>query len=162
MVRATHGAWAAQKVNPLRDQLIAALEEEADREGSTVAYLRDPSFGPTIRSWADSEARIELLRSFLDGLSDFESGQPGDLDEDGQARPASLLLLRFEAKASRDRERLGLDPLSRGKLGQALAATAVDLAAVERAGAAALASRPAHVDAAMVDDDCGGEDSNDD
>lgn len=150
----THGVWSARKVSPLTAELITAVQSSATRPGSTVSYLADPSYALAVKRWATLEARCELIRTWLDDRTDIEAGQPGDIDEDGEVRPAADLLVRLEGQAAKAAERLGLDPLSRSKLGRDVAATAVDLTAVAEAGAAALAAR-------STDDDDDGENDDD-
>ena len=48
----------------------------------------------------------------------------------GKVRPAADLLSRLEVTAAAMRSKLGLDPLSRAKLGRDTAASQVDLARV--------------------------------
>lgn len=109
-----HGAWSDRKVSPVAQRYeTTALQ--------TVDYLADPSYRPALSAWARTEARIELLEEWLDehGMVD---------DETGQVRGAANLLARFETQAARQRERLGMDPLSRAKIRQMTASTQVDLA----------------------------------
>lgn len=136
-----HGAHSARKVNPIADAMLDALMAETQRPGSQVGYLAEASYSPMIRRWAVLEAKCELLRSYLDGFTDWETGQPGDIDDAGKVRPAADLLVKVEAQASKLAERLGLDPLSRSKLGRDVAAAQADIEKVQAAGAASLAAR---------------------
>ncbi len=157
-----HGAWSPRKIAPLAAELIDHVLIAAEHPGAQTAWLADPSYRPALVAWSRCEARIQLLHEYLDRLTDFdpETGRPGDLDDEGATRPASELLVKLEAQALKHRERLGLDPLARSKLGRALAATAVDLSAVAASGAAALASRPPIPE--PVDDDDDEKDDDDD
>ncbi|EYT65059.1 hypothetical protein H483_0102265 [Dietzia sp. UCD-THP] len=110
----THGAWSDRAVSPVAERYLVTAVESVD-------YLQDPSYLPALSAWARTEARIELLEAWLDehGMVD---------DETGQVRGAANLLARFEAQAAKQRERLGMDPLSRAKIRQMTASTQVDLA----------------------------------
>lgn len=66
-------------------------------------------FPEAIASWADAEARAAILRHNLD-----EAGMFG---EDGKLRQARVTALaKFETRAARERQALGLDPTSEAKL----------------------------------------------
>ena len=108
-----HGAWSDRKVSPVAERYLATAVE-------TVDYLQDPSYLPALSAWARTEARIELLEVWLD--------EHGMVDDEGKVRGAANLLARFEAQAAKQRERLGMDPLSRAKIRQMSASTQVDLA----------------------------------
>jgi hypothetical protein len=63
-----------------------------------------------------------LLRAYV--------SEHGILDGEGQPRPCLNDLHRFEKRAADGRSRLGLDPLSRARLGRDVTATKLDLAAL--------------------------------
>ncbi len=98
-----HGAWSERRVAPLAARLVAEVVE-----GNS--YLQDATYVSALQSWGRTEARIELVTTYL-----LEHG--GDLDGDGSVRPAAELLNKLEARAENLRARLGLDPLSRSRLG---------------------------------------------
>jgi hypothetical protein len=102
----THGAYAPRKVDPLAQSII---EEALVAE---VAYLKDPSYAPAVWAWARAEASVQLLSEYI--------AEHGPLDGRGRPRAALDALRRFEGLAAQHRERLGLDPFSRVKLGRTL------------------------------------------
>ena len=104
-----HGAWSPRKVNPLAQELV-------ERIADLIPYLaEDPTYRPAVWAWARAEARVQLLAEHID--------ERGPLDADGKPWPALDQLQKAEGSAARARERLGLDPLSRAKLGRDLADT---------------------------------------
>lgn len=107
-----HGAYSPRRVDPLAATLIEQVTD--------LDWLR-PCDRPSLWAWARTEARVQLLHEFL-----LDRG--GDLDDDGSVRPAAELLTRLERHAESLRARLGLDPLSRARLGRDVAASQVDLA----------------------------------
>lgn len=110
-----HGAWSPAAVDPLADRFVQALAHDP-----ATAYLSAPSFWPAVRRWAIAEARVELARRYLE--------QHGEFDEEGKPRPAVDMLARFLRVANETSGRLGLDPLSRARLGRDVTAQQVDLA----------------------------------
>ncbi|MCZ7531752.1 MAG: hypothetical protein M5U31_16315 [Acidimicrobiia bacterium] len=85
----------------------------------SAAYLADPVYRPSLRSWAVAEVRCRRLATWI---------AAGELDKDGSPRPLSEALRTRETRASNERDRLGLSPLSRARLGRDVAAQNVDLA----------------------------------
>lgn len=117
-----HGAYSPRKVDPLASDLVERLLDDVE-----VAYLRSAAFRPAVWAWARAEAQAQLLTEYL---AERGKGGVGDL-EDERVRSAYLLLHRAEARADRSRARLGLDPLSRARLGKDVAqGRAADAAAV--------------------------------
>lgn len=104
----THGAYSPRRVDPLATDLFEKIVTDLD-------YLADPSYRPALWAWARAEARVQLLSEWLD--------EHGPLAEDGTPRPALAALYQFERLAAEARSRLGLDPLSRSRLGLATAQT---------------------------------------
>jgi hypothetical protein len=108
-----HGAWSPRIVDPLAEELVAAIE-------STVDWWR-PCDRPGVMAWARTEARCQLLAEWL-------ADRGGDIDDEDEVRPAADPLTRLEARAESLRSKLGLDPLSRARLGRDVAASQLDLA----------------------------------
>jgi len=102
-----HGAWADQIVDPVARELVALVH-------SRVEYLSEVAYDAAVWAWARTEARVLVLTAWLD--------EHGTLDETGAPRPAAAQLLQWENLASKHRQRLGLDPLSRAQLGRDIAA----------------------------------------
>jgi hypothetical protein len=155
-----HGAYSPRRSAPLAAALLEQVMIEAQRPGSPTSYLSEPAFRPALVSWSECEARIQLVREWLGRVTDDDpdSGQPGDLDDLGAIRPASHLLLRLESQALKHRERLGLDPLARSRMGRDLAAGSVDMARLMSAMDGAATDV---IPAAATDDD-DDEDNDDD
>lgn len=119
----THGAYSPRRVDPLARELVARV-----LASESVAFLREPAYAPALWAWARAEAQAQLLTEYLARRGEGSEGV-GDLDDD-RTKLAYLLLHRAEGRAERARARLGLDPLSRAKLGKDIAqATAADAAA---------------------------------
>jgi hypothetical protein len=122
-----HGAYSPRRVDPLAAELVERLAGDVD-------YLRsEPAFAAAVWGWARAEARVQLVSEYVD--------EHGLLDPKGKPRAAADLLVRLERLASEARSRLGLDPLSRARLGRDVSAGAFDLARLwmeqdEAAGAA--------------------------
>jgi hypothetical protein len=107
-----HGAYSPRKVAPLAAELVDLMLSDPD-----VAYLRAGSFRPALWAWARAESQVQLLTEYLAARG---NGGVGDL-ADERMRAAYMLLHRAEARADRSRARLGLDPLSRARLGRDIA-----------------------------------------
>ncbi len=108
-----HGAYSPRKVDPLAAEILAQT-----RQHVTGWRATDEA---SVWAWARTEARIQLLTEWL-------ADRGGDLDDAGAVRPAADLLTKLEARAESMRGRLGLEPLSRARLGRDVAAQSVDLA----------------------------------
>lgn len=111
-VAVRHGVYSPRRVDPLARDLVELVARDVD-------WWHDCD-RPAVWAWARTEARVQLLVEWL--------AERGDLDDTGAVRPASELLTRLEARAESLRARLGLDPLSRARLGRDTAAGMVDLA----------------------------------
>ncbi|HXN61400.1 MAG TPA: hypothetical protein VN886_13200 [Acidimicrobiales bacterium] len=108
-----HGAWSPRRIDPRAQELVDAI-------APGVTWWQ-PCDWPAVWAWARIEARVELLTEWL-------ADKGGDLDADDTVRPAADLLTRLTVQAANMRARLGLDPLSRARLGRDTAAASVDLA----------------------------------
>lgn len=119
-----HGAYSPRKVDPLAAELVErVLADDA------AAYLRAPMWRPALWAWGRAEAQVQLLTEYLARAGEEAGDGVGDLDLD-HVRAAYLLLHRAEARATTQRTRLGLDPLSAARLGRDKTAAAVDTARV--------------------------------
>jgi len=108
-----HGAYSPRRVEPLAAELVDQVLDDPD-----IPYLQMPSYRLAVWAWARAEAQVQLLTEYLADRAG-ESGV-GDLDDES-IRAAYLLLHRAEARADRSRSKLGLDPLSRARLGRDVA-----------------------------------------
>lgn len=120
-----HGAFSPRFIDPLAADLVRLVLEDPQ-----VGYLTAPAYRPALWAWARAEAQAQLLVEYLARAGQESGDGVGDLDLD-RVRTAYLLLHRAESRADRSRARLGLDPLSRARLGKDVAqAKAADAAAI--------------------------------
>lgn len=116
-----HGAYSPRRVDPLAVEMVALVEADP-----AIAWLTAAD-APALWAWARAEAQVQLLTEYLEQAGVASGDGVGDLEKD-DVRAAYLLLHRAEARASMSRRRLGLDPLSRARLGRDVAAAQLDLA----------------------------------
>jgi hypothetical protein len=117
-----HGAGSPARVNELATRLAAAL---LGAEG-IPPYLADPSYGPAIISWARAEAKAKLVADYLEGMPVEDQMMP---PKAGTTAPIEVLR-KLESAALTHRARLGLDPLSRARLGRDVMSAKFDMAAI--------------------------------
>jgi len=118
-----HGVYSPRKVDPLAEEIVSAVLADP-----MLIYLE--GYRPALWAWARAEAQVQLLTEYLAKRADSD-GLP-DLD-DARTVSAYRELHRAESRAESGRKRLGLDPLSRARLGKDVAtgqAAAMDVAAV--------------------------------
>lgn len=121
-VAATHRAYSPRVVEPLAAELVEQLLAD-----SSVAHAHAPAYRPAVWAWARAEAQVQLLSEYLAARGEESGDGVGDLEAD-RVRSAYLLLHRAETRATTQRTRLGLDPLSRARLGKDVAAGQLDTA----------------------------------
>lgn len=119
---ARHYAYSPRKVDPLASELVAGMLDDPG-----APHLRHPSYRPALWAWGRAEAQCQLLTEYLSRLGETAGDGVGDLEVEA-TRSAYLLLHRAEARANTLRSRLGLDPLSRARLGRDTAAGQLDAA----------------------------------
>lgn len=107
-----HGAHRASVVDPVARRLARSVVRAAP-------WLGAPEHQAAVAAWARAEARAQAVAEWL--------GVYGQLDEEGNPRPAADYALRLERLAAEQRARLGLDPASRARL-EREAATALNQA----------------------------------
>lgn len=117
-----HGATSPRKVDPLARELVEQVL--ADEQ---AAHVRAPVYRYALWAWARAEAQCQLLTEFLARRGEEAGDGVGDLGA-VRVRSAYLLLHRAEARATTQRTRLGLDPLSRARLGKDIASGQLDTA----------------------------------
>lgn len=117
-----HGAYSPRRVDPLATDLVQHVLDVAEVEG--MSFLTQASYRLALWAWARAEAKVQLLEEYLED----HAAAGRSLDEDGDVMAAALLLERVERRAITLRARLGLDPISRARLGRDVAAQNVDLA----------------------------------
>lgn len=103
-----HGATSPRRVDPRAQALVEAMLAD-----ESLGYLKAPSYRPALLGWARAEARVQLLEEYL-------GHQVGDL-ESPRVLSAYTLLLKLQGRAESGRRQLGLDPLSRARLGKDVA-----------------------------------------
>ena len=108
-----HGAYSPRRTDPLAVEIAEHITAGAD-------WLR-PCDALSVHALARTEARLQLVSEWLEDHG-------GDIDGEGEVRGAAILLDRLEARAESLRSKLGLDPLSRARLGRDIAVANVDLA----------------------------------
>jgi hypothetical protein len=140
-VSVTHGANSERRLGPLAEAFVAALMADE----ATPDYLREPSYRWAVQAWGRAEAIVMLLSDWLSGMDvetaltevttseESEERSKGGLKARRQMtsrRVASVVdqLHRHEVRAMQLRARLGLDPLSRARLGKDVASQQLDLA----------------------------------
>lgn len=97
----------------IRDEVLLAGPE----------FLRDPSFVFAVRSWAEAEAQLLLYESWMEQLP------PGArYTAKGAQAPPVDQWRKLSVHAAGLRRPLGLDPVSRVRIGASLASQSVDLA----------------------------------
>jgi len=107
-----HGA----KSRPMMDELAAAKLAELRSQASWIEDVDQDA----LLAWLVAEARCDTLRRHTD--------LHGLVDAKGKPTGAADFLLRCERQAEGLRARLGLDPLSRARLGRDTASARLDLA----------------------------------
>ena len=134
-----HGASSERRIAPLADQIAAALLADPD----TPPYLLEPSYAAVVRAWSRAEAVVSLLWDWLaeqdigTALADTTTTDEDERRSRSKSRRhttsrhvESVLtqLHRHETRAMNLRSRLGIDPLSRARLGKDIAGQRLDLA----------------------------------
>lgn len=117
-----HGGYSPRKVDPLATELVQLVLAEAG-----TGHLQRPEYRPALWAWGRSEAQVQLLAEYLAKRGEATGDGVGDLADEA-TKAAYLLLHRAETRANTLRTRLGLDPLSRARLGRDTAAGQLDAA----------------------------------
>ena len=136
-----HGARSERRIAPLAEQIASSLLSHPD----TPPYLREPSYAPAVRAWSRAEAVVSLMWDWL-AEQDLEAAlADSTVTDEAERRSRSkssrhttsrhteavlTQLHRAETRAMNLRSRLGLDPLSRARLGKDVASQRFDLAMI--------------------------------
>lgn len=107
----THGAYSPARVDPIARQYV----DEILTDPSTK-YLAAPRFQSALWSWAQAQAKVQLLTEWVDGMSLQQAADSAR----GQTSPLELLR-KWMATSQTWAARLGLDPLSAARLGKDVA-----------------------------------------
>lgn len=132
-VKGGNGSWdqfapgnSAALVHGVRSEAVFSPVAEAiasEACASAPEYLSDASFRFALRSWAEAEAQLLLYESWMDQLP-----QNARYTARGAQAPPVDQWRKLSAHAANLRKPLGLDPVSRVRIGQSLASQNVDLA----------------------------------
>lgn len=124
----SHGAYSPRRVDPLAAKLVELMLADPG-----CGHLQRSSYRPALWAWARAEARVQLLDEWLSTKTFEQQMEP---PVRGTIPPLEVLR-KWESTAASHRARLGLDPLSRARLGKDVAVGALDtarlMAALERA-----------------------------
>ncbi len=140
-----HGAYSPRKVNPLARELVDQVLVQAGQPNAATSYLLDVTYRVVLWEWACAAARVQLLR---EALADRHDGT--GVTREGEELGVSRAYERAVGRLASLSKQLGLDPLSRARLGRDVAAGEHDMAQ------AMAAARRAAVDAAARDGMGGG------
>jgi hypothetical protein len=118
-VNLAHGLRSPSRTAQVADVIVRELAEMPE----CPEWLRDPSFAHAIRGWGNAEARLLMYESWMDA-------QPDEMKylATGAQEPLISRWTRLSELAARHRGRLGLDPVSRVRIGKALTSAGVDIA----------------------------------
>lgn len=125
-----HGAYSPRVVLPLAQELVDQVLKQATDPASATSYLADVTYRPALWDWAVARARVERLHTAL--------VQHGDCHGCKSCGRWDAELDRWMTRAASLAQRLGLDPLSRARLGRDVVAaqTQVAMARLQEQGAA--------------------------
>lgn len=104
-----YGAYSPKRVDARAEVVVHQLLEQPD-----VAFLRAPEYRAALWRYAQRQARADLLHAFL--VEHGEECHGCERCESWERRWREL-----DTAAAKASERLGLDPLSRAKLGKDVA-----------------------------------------
>jgi hypothetical protein len=117
-----HGAYSPRRVDSLATEIMTSLLGDED-----LAYLGQSRWRLSLLALCRAEAQVQLFSEYIADAALAAGNGVGDLTaEDMHA--AYLGLHRAEARATTQRTRLGLDPLSASRLGAYRASEALDTA----------------------------------
>lgn len=111
-----HGAYSERVITPLAAEIANAV-------CAARPDLQAPEMQPAVLAYARTEAQLEVLTAYVDlhGAIDDNTGEPSG---------AEKYRLRIDTQAANHRSRLGLDPLSKARLGKDIASTHLDMSII--------------------------------
>ena len=114
-----HGLRSPSRTTQVADVIVSDLMGMPQ----CPEWLHDPSFSHAVRGWANSEARLLMYETWMDD-------QPDEVKylATGAQEPLISRWTRLSELAARHRGRLGMDPVSRVRIGKALTSAGVDIA----------------------------------
>ncbi|MGV9868096.1 hypothetical protein [Rhodococcus koreensis] len=110
-----HGAYSDRVIVPLAAEIANAVCQARPD-------LQAPEMQPAVLAYARTEAQLEVLTAYVD--------EHGAFKDDGEISAAEKHRLRIDTQAANHRSRLGLDPLSKARLGKDLSSTQLDMAQI--------------------------------
>lgn len=114
------GAYSPAVVHALSQALVDQVLEQAAVPGSPIAFLLDPTYRRVLYSYGDAAAREYCFSRRLAEHGECDGCKRCAAWDDG--------LRRWQASVANHEKRLGIDPLSRARLGKDVAAAQVDMA----------------------------------
>lgn len=127
-----HGAYSPRRYQPLAQELVDQVLEQAAQPNAATSYLLDVTYRLILWEWGCAAARVQLLREDLEDRH-RGTGVAADGEELGVSRAYERAVARLSALS----KQLGLDPLSRARLGRDVAAGQHDMAQAMAAAAKA-------------------------
>jgi hypothetical protein len=140
-----HGARSERTITAVANQIYETVRNSTD----WPAYLDEPVHQWAVRAWLRAEAVVHLLTAYLedvdiqdaltettilkeqtDSEGDKTAGRTSRVSTARRTGAALDYLRKWETQATNARTRLGLDPLSRARLGKDIASANVDLARI--------------------------------
>jgi hypothetical protein len=144
MLSVKSGIYSARLLTPRAEEIL--LRERA--KPTWPAYLEEPVYERAVRAWARAEAMLELYTEYVEQqtaeamsteFGEAEEDITGDGEKGGSSTrrsrtrktgPSLELWRKLDAAASMHRTKLGLDPMSRARLGRDVASSQADMAQV--------------------------------
>lgn len=117
-----HGAYSPHVVAALARTIVDQVLEQAALPGAPTAYLQDLSYRPALWDYATALAQQSRFAEAL--------AQHGECEGCKRCHGWDEKLRRWQVTVMTHRQRLGMDPLSRARLGKDVAAAQVDLASL--------------------------------
>jgi hypothetical protein len=118
-INLAHGTRSLSRTDQVADVIIADLLDMP----ALPEFMKDPTYKFALRGWARAEARVIMYVTWMDRLTDDEVN-----NATGAQQAPVLKAAMLEDAALRHRGKLGLDPVSRVKIGKALSSRGLDLA----------------------------------
>lgn len=109
----THGATSPTVIEPMAEEIIAWIKEEAARPGSPISFVAEPQFAPALDKWARAEARRLRFEENVEAHGEF--------DGFGKPRPVLTQLEAWDKRSAYYATTLGLDPASLARIRKDLA-----------------------------------------
>jgi hypothetical protein len=140
-INRTHGGTDPERISAVSAQILTALLNSPD----CPQWLHDTSYNWELLAWSEAEARVTLMRAWLNehgivrGMTEVTVSEEVETSSGDKSTVTRVLnaekidgmfnsLHKAETLAANRRAALGLTPVSRARLGKDLAASQFDLA----------------------------------